>query len=128
MHFRPSGLRAKAPTYIPALVAITQTSIIGPLRRRISPKEAARLQGFPDTFSFDGQSDATTYKQLGNGVNVGVVWNIFRWHCNRDRDILETTASGRRILSAVDAMPENPDKLLEFLLSQHQEAPLPDAA
>jgi DNA (cytosine-5)-methyltransferase 1 len=78
MHFRPSGIRAKRPTYLPALVAITQTSVIGPLGRRITPREAARLQGLPDWFDFGDQSDATTYKQLGNGVSVGAVTHVLR--------------------------------------------------
>lgn len=80
MHFRPSGIRAKRPTYLPALVAITQTSIIGPRRRRITPREAARLQGFPDSFGFGSQTDAETYRQLGNAVCVGVVKHITRSH------------------------------------------------
>ena len=119
MHFRPSGLRAKAPTYVPALVAITQTSIVGPRRRRLTPHEAATLQGLPKHFSFAGQTDAKTYKQLGNGVNVGAVWNVLRLHCERDRDVLRTTASGRRILKAVDSAPANPDAAVESALARH---------
>lgn len=80
MHLRPSGIRAKAPTYLPALVAITQTSIIGPRRRRLTPHEAARLQGLPRSFSFDGQRDQSSYKQVGNGVAVGAAWHVFREH------------------------------------------------
>ncbi|MBO3085180.1 DNA cytosine methyltransferase [Cellulomonas fengjieae] len=112
MHLRPSGLRAKRPTYVPALVAITQTSIVGPRERRLSPREAARLQGLPEGFDFGAQSNGATYKQLGNGVNTGVVWHILREHVNRDRDILKTTAKGKRILAAVDAAPAAPDKVL----------------
>jgi DNA (cytosine-5)-methyltransferase 1 len=78
MHFRPSGIRAKKPTYVPALVAITQTTILGTPLRRITPREAARLQGLPESFEFPGQPDALTYKQLGNGVNVGVVSHVVR--------------------------------------------------
>jgi DNA (cytosine-5)-methyltransferase 1 len=77
MHLRPSGIRVKQATYLPALVAITQTSIIGPQRRRLMPREAARLQGLPDSFVLH-PNDKLAYRQLGNGVNVGVVQHAWR--------------------------------------------------
>ena len=40
--------------------------------RRITPKEAAMLQGMHDV-NFGDQSDGLSYKQLGNAVNVGVI-------------------------------------------------------
>lgn len=77
IHLRPSGIRVKRGTYLPALVAITQTSIIGARRRRITPREAARLQGFPDEFVLH-PDDAVAYRQLGNAVNVGAVKHVVR--------------------------------------------------
>ena len=71
-HFRPSGMRVKKPDYFPALVAITQTSVVGKFKRRITPREAARLQSFPDTFEIH-PIDKIAYKQFGNAVNVDVV-------------------------------------------------------
>lgn len=49
--------------------------------RRMTPREMARLQGFPDTFRFP-VSDTQAYKQLGNSVTVPVVRAIaegIRW-------------------------------------------------
>ena len=112
MHLRPSGIRAKAPTYLPALVAITQTSVVGPRERRLSPRETARLQGLPDTFDFGDQRPAVTYRQMGNGVNVGVVWHIFREHALRDEEILKRTVAGRNIVEAVGSAPLSPDEIL----------------
>ncbi|WP_346767863.1 DNA cytosine methyltransferase [Knoellia koreensis] len=103
MHFRPSGIRAKAPTYLPALVAITQTSIIGSRRRRITPHEAARLQGFGRDFSFGSQRDQASYKQVGNGVAVGAAWHTFRAHVEQNSSDLPK-ALVRTVLGA----PRNP--------------------
>lgn len=116
MHFRPSGIRAKRPTYLPALVAITQTSIIGPLRRRLSTREAARLQGLPESFNFGDQPDSATYKQLGNGVNVGAVWYVLKNHVQRDKDLLGLTSEGRKIYKAITDAPDNPDDFFQNLI------------
>lgn len=72
IQFRPSGVRVKRPTAAPALVAMVHVPIVGPLRRRLTPREAARLQSFPDSFMLDAV-DQKAYKQLGNSVNVAVV-------------------------------------------------------
>lgn len=72
MQIRPSGLRVKPGTYFPALVAITQTSIVGKRKRFLTPRECARLQSFPDSFIYD-EKRAQAYKQFGNSINVGLV-------------------------------------------------------
>lgn len=72
MQIRPSGLRVKPGTYFPALVAITQTSIVGKRKRFLTPRECARLQSFPDSFQYD-EKNAQAYKQFGNSINVELV-------------------------------------------------------
>ena len=44
--------------------------------RRLTPIECSRLQGFPDNWCNNGQSDTQKYKQLGNAVSVPVVQAI----------------------------------------------------
>jgi len=41
--------------------------------RRMTPREWARLQGFPDEFRIDVVSDTQNYKQFGNSVAVPVI-------------------------------------------------------
>lgn len=85
MQIRPSGLRVKAGTYFPALVAITQTSIVGKKKRFLTPRECARLQSFPDTFLYDDKK-AQAYKQFGNSINVGLV-KLFARYMLGDKDL-----------------------------------------
>lgn len=85
MQIRPSGLRVKPGTYFPALVAITQTSIVGKRKRFLTPRECARLQSFPDTFKYDDKK-AQAYKQLGNSINVELV-KLFARYMFGDKEI-----------------------------------------
>lgn len=69
IQIRPSGIRVKAPTTLPALVAMVQIPIIGSLRRRLSVQECALLQSFPADFKLNVPVHEA-YKQLGNSINV----------------------------------------------------------
>lgn len=107
IHFRPSGIRAKKPTYAPALVAITQTTILGREKRRMSTRETARLQAFPEWFDFSGQPDTATYKQLGNAVNVNVVYWIMRNYLNENANEIANVFP--QVREVVNNSLENPD-------------------
>lgn len=72
MQMRPSGLRIKRPDCAPALVAIVQVPIIGKYKRRMTVREAARLQSFDDRF-IPNPNMHQAYKQFGNAVNVKVI-------------------------------------------------------
>jgi DNA (cytosine-5)-methyltransferase 1 len=61
-------------------------------------------------FDFGAQRDALTYKQLGNGVNTGAVWNVLKGHVARDAYLLKQTERGRAILEAVVSAPDNPSE------------------
>lgn len=72
---RPSGIRVKRINYSPALVAMAQVVYIGKLKRRLSSREVARLQSFPDSYQIHPNLNKC-YKQFGNAVNVDVVKKI----------------------------------------------------
>ena len=46
-----------------------------PNPRRLTPRECARLQGFPDDFKIP-VSDTQAYKQFGNSVVVPLMENV----------------------------------------------------
>lgn len=52
-------------------VGIVQNNVA----RRITPRECARLQGYPDTYKLL-DNDSAVYKQMGNGVSVPVVKTV----------------------------------------------------
>ena len=56
--------------------------------RHITPRECARLQGFPDTFKLH-PSDAWSYKQFGNSVSMPVVEAVFNEFIINNRDVLK---------------------------------------
>ncbi|PIC95787.1 DNA (cytosine-5-)-methyltransferase [Sporosarcina sp. P26b] len=45
------------------------------LYRRFTPREAARIQSFPDNFEFVG-SEADAYRQIGNAIPPVVMWYL----------------------------------------------------
>lgn len=57
---------------------------VGKNPRKISPREAARLQGFPDEFE-PSASKVQAYKQFGNSVTVNVIDGLAK----KIRDILD---------------------------------------
>ncbi len=86
----------------PASISVTLTSsdanrlgvIQNNIARHITPRECARLQGFPDSFILH-PSDTWAYKQFGNSVSVPVIEAVFNdflrnniyslgWDDNRD--------------------------------------------
>ena len=54
-------------------MAIVQIPIIGKYRRRLTVREAARLQSFDDRFIPHLTNMHQAYKQFGNAVNVKVI-------------------------------------------------------
>jgi DNA (cytosine-5)-methyltransferase 1 len=77
LQFRPSGIRAKRFTAIPALVSLTATQIpiIGPLRRYLTRSEALTLQGFPYQFELPANRELA-FQAIGNAVHVGVATEV----------------------------------------------------
>jgi DNA (cytosine-5)-methyltransferase 1 len=44
--------------------------------RKLTPRECARIQGYPDTYVFPPLTDSHLYKQIGNSVSVPVIERI----------------------------------------------------
>jgi DNA (cytosine-5)-methyltransferase 1 len=98
IQFRPSGIRVKQANYLPALVAMNQTSVVGSRLRQISVREAARLQSFPEDYRFGEQKASQSYKQLGNAVSTSAVKYVLTQHLEYfdvlDREIVRLKRTG----------------------------------
>jgi len=51
---------------------MVQIPIIGKYKRRLTPREVARLQSFPESFIINN-NDFFAYKQFGNSLNIEIV-------------------------------------------------------
>ena len=79
----------------PDSIAITLTSsdanrlgvVQNNIPRRITPRECARLQGFPDTFIVN-PIDNYAYKQFGNSVSVPVIEAVVSDFIDHNRNVL----------------------------------------
>ena len=56
-------------------ILIDQTGL-GKNPRKLTPRECARIQGFPEWFDVSAVSDAQIYRQFGNSVSVPVIRSI----------------------------------------------------
>ncbi|MCK6594965.1 MAG: DNA (cytosine-5-)-methyltransferase [Bacteriovoracaceae bacterium] len=50
------------------------------LYRRFTPREAARIQSFPDSFKFS-VSETQAYKQIGNAIPPVLMWHVIKEVC-----------------------------------------------
>jgi DNA (cytosine-5)-methyltransferase 1 len=66
--------------------------------RKLTPREAARLQGFPDTFKL-ASSDTQMYKQFGNSVAVPVIQALAKSVVEKIDDIASTKKSPKTIIN-----------------------------
>ncbi len=84
----------------PESISITLTSsdanrlgvVQNNIPRRITPRECARLQGFPDSFILN-PTDSFAYKQLGNSVSVPVIEAVVYDFMRNNMDVLGWTDS-----------------------------------
>jgi DNA (cytosine-5)-methyltransferase 1 len=62
----------------PCLLAGNSRFYITSKKRFITPREALRLQGFPDTFDISAVSSNKIYKQAGNSMSVNILANLIK--------------------------------------------------
>lgn len=53
--------------------------------RRFTPREVARIQGFPETYKWCGSTDASVYKAMGNAISPVVMWNVVQGIIDLDK-------------------------------------------
>lgn len=73
--YHPLGHAITLSAYGGGVGSKTGLYLIDSIIRKLSPRECARLQGFPDSFVLH-ESDSQSYKQFGNSVSINVLQHI----------------------------------------------------
>jgi len=89
IQLRQSGIRCRAKTKFPTLVAMVQIPLIFDTKynswRYLTPRETANLQSFPSNYKIYNEiensinNDFESYKQFGNSVNIKIVSMIQKY-------------------------------------------------
>ena len=73
--YHPLGHCITLSAYGGGVGSKTGLYLVGGKIRKLSPRECARVQGFPDDFKINN-IDSQAYKQFGNSVSINVLQNI----------------------------------------------------
>jgi DNA (cytosine-5)-methyltransferase 1 len=65
----------------------------------------------PENFTFGDQADTASYKQLGNGVAVGAIYQVLRAAARRDGEILKET--NPKLLASISKSSMKPNSRAE---------------
>ena len=73
--YHPLGHAITLSAYGGGIGSKTGLYLVNNIIRKLSPRECARIQGFPDSFILH-ESDSQSYKQFGNSVSINVLQYI----------------------------------------------------
>lgn len=89
--------------------------------RRLTPRECARLQGFPDTYKLL-ENDNAVYKQMGNAVSVPVIETLISDLIENNELIIDKIANAKSYTLASRTTEQHEPKLAkEYALSSAEE-------
>jgi DNA (cytosine-5)-methyltransferase 1 len=87
--------------------------------RRLTPRECARLQGFPDSYKLL-ENDNAVYKQMGNAVSVPVIEAVISDLIENNRNIIDEIASPKKpytLPSRSKSQPHKPKLVKEYVFA-----------
>jgi DNA (cytosine-5)-methyltransferase 1 len=104
------------PNSISITLTASDTNRLGVIQngkaRKLTPRECARLQGFPDSYKLLG-NDGAVYKQMGNAVSVPVIEAVIK-------DFIENNNIFNKLKSEKPQTYAIPERNLSVLNPTHQ--------